>query len=337
MQPLKNDRITPFANLGLRVKTDAFQLSLEPLIQQQYYRNPWFTTDFCNRSLLLVEEMLDVDYLKLKFNHDLSSLPVRTVGIVPDGRIPLSAFPDMLCAVLMGFDCVVKPHPKDDVLLPALIQELETMEPLLRGRMRVVDKLPPCDAVIVHEMEDNNGLWERYLHDIPHLLSPVQQSVAWLAGRETEEELQRLAVDMVLFFGRARQSVRTILVPEGYDFVPLLQAISDKSSNMQHHNQLLNHLDYQKSIRLMGRQPYMDAGTFLLAEDTQEIAPTGVIRYVYYQNPTAVHQWLRERKEMIYAVEGQGFDGMKVQPFGSLYTDRDLWLDKTIHFLQTIG
>ena len=337
MQPLKNDRIFPFATLGLRMKTEAFQLSLEPLIQQQYHRNPWFTPDACKQSLLFAGEMIDEDYLKLKFNHDLPSLPARTVGIVPDGRIPMSAFPDMLCVVLMGFDCVVKLHPKDDVLLPAIIQELETLEPMLRGHMRVVDKLPPCDAVIVREMEEGKSIWEQYLHHIPHLLSPVQQSVAWLTGRETEEELRRLAADMVLFFGRARQSVRTILAPEGYDFVPLLQAILAQSSNIQHHNQLLNYLDYQKSIRLMSKQYYMDAGTFLLAEDTQEIAPTGVIRYVYYQHPSSVHPWLHERKETIYAVEGQEFDGMDVQPLGTVYTDRDLWLDTTIHFLQTIG
>ncbi|MBR4135676.1 MAG: hypothetical protein IKU03_04600 [Bacteroidales bacterium] len=337
MQPLENDKILPFANLGIQMRMEDYLLDKEPVIQRQYQLNPWFTPEFIKLSFQLVAEMLNLEYLKHKFNKGYPQLPNKTVGLVPDGMRPLSAFPDLLCVLMAGCDCALKQHPKDELLLPLLLQELEALEPTIRGRVRMVEKLPPCDAVIVQDMEQNTAVWEHYLQKIPHLVRPYQSSVALLTGKESPQELTALASDISWFFGRPRAAVRTLLVPKDYDFVPLLQSLARQSHSLAQHHQLLNHLEYQKSVRLMNKRFYMDAGTFLLVEDTQEIAPTGVIRYVYYQKPSEVQEWLRERKETIYTVVGQGFDGMETKPFGSVYADKDLSLDTTIHFLQTIG
>ncbi|MBO4489370.1 MAG: hypothetical protein J5741_06945 [Bacteroidales bacterium] len=336
MLPLKNDTIYPFANLGFQLKADDSFQSKEPLIQRQYLQNPWFTPEFCSMSLMSIAEILDIDYLKNRFNSTFDRFPVRTVGLVPDGRTPLSAFADMLCAVLMGFDCVIKQHPDDSVLLPMMIQELETLEPLLRGRMRVVEKLPHCDAVIVNEMEGNTAVWERYLPDTPHLIRPRQGSVAVLTGEESEDDLLQLSKDMVRFFGRARQSVRTIYVPDGYDFVPLLQAIQKQSVSIQQHHQFLNHLEYQKSIRLMSQKYYMDAGTFLLVEQTQEIPPVGVIHYVFYSDMEEVKKQLEHSFLDIYLVESKKDitkDGVEL---GAAFQSAG-YLDETCTFLKNLA
>ena len=335
MLPLNNDTIFPFANLGFQLKTNAFLQSKEQLIQQQYQRNPWFTPEFCKLSLQLITEMLDEDYLKRKFNSDFERFPVRIVGLVPDGRTPLSAFADMFCVVLMGFDCVVKQHPQDDVLLPDMIQELETLEPIIHGRMRVVEKLPHCDAVIVNEMEDNLAVWERYLRDVPHLIRPCQGSVAVLTGEESDEDLLQLSTDMVRFFGRARQSVRTVYAPEGYDFVPLLQAIRKQSLSIQQHHQFLNHLEYQKSIRLMSKHYYMDAGTFLLVEQTQEIPPIGVIHYVFYSDAETVRNRIEDMCSDVYLVECKKDIVKGGVGFGHAF-QADRYVDETCSFLKNL-
>lgn len=337
MLPLKNDTILPFANLGIQMRMDNYLLDKEPVIQHQYQLNPWFTPEFIKLSFQLVAELLDIEYLKRKFSDGHTGSSIKTVGLVPDGMCPLSAFPDLLCILMAGCDCVLKQHPKDELLMPLLLQELEALEPSMHGRVRIVDKLPPCDAVIVQDMEQHTAVWERYLQKIPHLIRPWQSSVALLTGKESSQALTALASDISRFFGRSRAAVRTLMVPKDYDFVPLLRSLTAQSQSLAQHHQLLNHLEYQKSIRLMNKGFYMDAGTFLLVEDTQEIAPTGVICYVCYQNPTEVHAWLHEHKEKVYAVVGQGFDGMETKPFGAVYDDRDLCLDPTIHFLQMLG
>ena len=335
MLPLKNDIILPFANLGFQLKTDTFIQSKVHLVQQQYQRNPWFTPEFCGLSWQLVSEMLDNQYLKKRFDTSFDRFPIRTVGIVPDGRTPLSAFADMLCAVLMGFDCVVKQHPQDDVLLPDMIRELETLEPMIRGRMRVVEKLPHCDAVVVNEMEDHQAVWEHYLKDIPHLIRPCQGSVAVLTGEESEEDLLKLSTDMVRFFGRARQSVRTVYVPSGYDFIPLLQAIKKQSVSIQQHHQFLNHLEYQKSIRLMSKQYYMDAGTFLLVQQTQEIPPVGVIHYALYSDADDLKKRIKQTPDNVYLVDCKRDVFEFGADFGNVFQP-DRYLDETCSFLKNL-
>ncbi|MCR4965388.1 MAG: hypothetical protein K6A41_06995 [Bacteroidales bacterium] len=318
------------------MREDDYFSDKEAVIQRQYQLNPWFTPEFIKYSYQIIKEILDVDYLKSRFSSSSDVLSGKTIGLVPDGMMPMSAFVDMLCVLIMGGTCALKLHPKDELLMSFLIQELEEVEPMLKHRISVVDKLPKCDAIIVNDMEDSHAIWERYLQQIPHLLRPRQASVAILTGHESEQELVSLSKDISLFFGRSRAAVHTVFVPRNYDFVPFLRTLGTQTQSLAQHHQFLNHLEYQKSIRLMNKQFYMDAGTFLFVEQIQEIAPTGVIHYAFYQDVDEAQEWLNLHRDEVYCVVSQAGACDDGKPFGTVFSDKDFPLDSTVHFLMTI-
>ncbi len=290
--------------------------------ERQYQLNNWFAEECVDKSISTITEILASYYLK----DCLSDLPrvahPLTIGIVPDGLTPMSAGLDLLAVMLAGHRAMVRQAPHDTLLLPALLQALLPQCPWL-PEVCFEERLSACNAIIVNEAETSSDAMRTYMARRPHLLRPPQCTVAILTGQESKGELSLLACEMTSYFGRARQSVRMIYVPENYDFLPLLEAIGSQSVFLQQHHQWLNHIEYQKSIRLMNNQFYMDAGTFLLVEHAQSLPPVGVIYYTFYKNNDSLKP----------AVEQEGFSVYNCEYQENIC---ERYMDKTFDFLKNL-
>ena len=170
------------------------------------------------------------------------------------------------------------------LLLPVLVKEWCELDATIGERINLNGKLSAFDALVADLPAENAETLQRYFASFPHCLRPSCCQATLLDGEETEEELRNLAHDIFHYFGRAPRATRKLYVPESYDFVPLLRILQEESQPIASHNQFLNHLDYQKSIRLMGKQYYMDSGTFLLVESADTNPPVSVVHYKYYHN-----------------------------------------------------
>lgn len=255
---------------------DWVQKTLGPAIERQHQLHSWFTPEFCLLSLgHLADSLLDA-----RNAESFSKENAQTIAVLPHGRTPLSGFRDILYVLLGGHNALVRTEPHV-TLLPDLVAALMELTPSLQGRITFRNELSAFNAVIADLPEQGGEALARHLSRFPHVLrTPVCHAVL-LTGDESEDELRALSRDIYLYFGRAPRSVRKLYVHEGYDFAPFLHILHEESQSIAGHNHFLNHLDYQKSIRLMSKQFYMDSGTFLFVESSEDNPPPAVVYYEY--------------------------------------------------------
>ena len=96
-----------------------------------------------------------------------------------------------------------------------------------------------------------------------------------------------------------RFSVRCIFVPENYDFSKLVDIFANKCDILKHHNQYLNNLEYQKTVKLMMRQDYIDAGTLLFVESDSLFPPISVVNFIRYQKLYELDFFIESNKNEI--------------------------------------
>ena len=123
------------------------------------------------------------------------------------------------------------------------------------------------------------------------------------AGDETEDELRLLAHDLLLYFGLGRQAVSKVYVPNDYDFRPLCAIIEQTWPEMDSHHQYLNHLDYQKTLLLMNRTPFLDAGKMIFVSSDKLISPISITyTETYLSAETLKEQWEKQQVTMGYVL-----------------------------------
>ena len=74
--------------------------------------NPWFIPEFINMAINnIANEFLEQDKLTewIKKYRVKPIAPVKSVGIVMAGNIPLVGFHDLLCVIMSGHAAVIKP------------------------------------------------------------------------------------------------------------------------------------------------------------------------------------------------------------------------------------
>ena len=105
--------------------------------------------------------------------------------------------------------------------------------------------------------------------------------MAVLTGQETSEELARLGPDIFQYYGLGCRNVSKLFVPEGYDFVPLLDSLQPYEVVLNHHK-YNNNYDYNKSILLVNAVPHYDTGFLLLTRSAALVSPISVVHYTEY-------------------------------------------------------
>ena len=87
------------------------------------------------------------------------------------------------------------------------------------------EQLSDFDAVIATGSNNTARHFEYYFGKYPHLIRRNRNSVAVLTGEESDEELAGLGEDIFRYFGLGCRSVSKLMVPTGYDFDKLFEAI----------------------------------------------------------------------------------------------------------------
>ncbi len=297
--------------------------------------NGWFTPEFID----LASNAIAANYLTLPALNEWTSshsIPTenpspKNVGIIMAGNIPLVGFHDFLCVFITGHIATIKPSSKDNVLIRHLAGKLIEWEPRLATQILFAEMLRGCDAYIATGSNNSAGYFEYYFRKYPSLIRRNRTSVAVLDGSETTEQLLALADDVHLYFGLGCRNVTKLFVPEGYDFVPLLNAFR-KYNYLADHHKYKNNYDYNLAIHLLNRDYYMTNDSILVLENTGNFSPISVLFYEHYSlgNPP---RGLADNTE-IQCIAGNGF-----VPFGQTQQPRlDDFADgvNTLHFLASL-
>ena len=280
--------------------------------------NGWFIPEFIDLAVRNIAELF-LHQAKLEAwiapyhipeNREVAPAnPPKRVGIVMAGNIPLVGFHDWLAVFLSGHIAVIKPSSKDDVLIRHLIKQLAEWEPASTRFTLIQEMLKDCDAYIATGSNNSAGYFDYYFGRFPHIIRRNRSSVAILTGTESPAELDRLADDVHQYFGLGCRNVTKIFVPEGYDFVPLIETFK-RYQWMADHHKYKNNFDYNLAINLLNKVYYMSTEALMLVEKESIFSPISQLHYGFYPDLTVLQTSLIAHPE-VQCIVGTGFT-----PFG---------------------
>ena len=249
--------------------------------------NGWFIPAFIDYAVqniskrFLQKELLE-NWVSQYQLPEINPMP-KKVGIVMAGNIPLVGFHDFLCVFIAGHQSMIKTSSKDDTLPRHLVAKLASWDEEVNDLVEFAPMLKGCDAYIATGSNNSAGYFEYYFGKYPHIIRRNRSSAAILTGGESQEELEWLADDIYLFFGLGCRNVTKLFVPEGYDFVPLLNAFK-KYEGLADHHKYKNNYDYNLAIHLLNKKYFMSTPSLLLVEETALFSPVSQLNYEYYKD-----------------------------------------------------
>ncbi len=306
------------------------------VVERAGHENGWFIPEFVDsaaqniaKSFLNSEKLLQWT----DENHvpDSPVTPKKT-GIIMAGNIPLVGFHDWLAVFISGHTAVVKPSSRDSLLIKHLVQRIADWDPVAGTRTIFAEMLKGCDAYIATGSNNSSRYFEYYFSKFPHIIRKNRTSVAILDGSENEKELEGLADDVYLYFGLGCRNITKVFVPEGYDFVPLLEAFR-KYNFLADHHKYKNNFDYNLALHLLNKKFYMSNGSLLLVEEPGLFSPISQLNYAFYTDADKLTGELKS-SDQVQSISGKGFI-----PFGqSQYPSLTDYADgiNTLSFLNSI-
>ena len=308
------DRITIMAELGRYM--DSEDEKWQNACRQASAENAWFLPEFVETAVRNIRrQFLDADLLEAWSDScGVKDEPatVRTIGLVMAGNIPLVGFHDLLSIFISGHRQKVKLSSRDTTLPRHIIGWLHEQHPDTCALISIGDLLKECDAYIATGSDNSARYFEQYFAQYPHIIRRNKTSVAVLDGTETEQELDLLADDIQMYFGLGCRNVTQLLVPEEYDFVPILKALRKYDHFVDAHKYKHN-FDYNLTIQIMNNRFYMTNDSVLLSENPSPFSPIGQVNYRFYGPKDNLTDFLDMKK--IQCIVGKAFT-----PFGKAQT-----------------
>ncbi|HSK14012.1 MAG TPA: acyl-CoA reductase [Phnomibacter sp.] len=283
------ERISILSRLGeyLTGNSEALQQAKA----RAYRQNAWFVPEFTDLAIaniaahFLQEELLE----KWAHHYDLPDETPKPalVGITMAGNIPLVGFHDLLTMFMAGHQAMVKPSSKDDVLIRHIMDTLVQWDHRIAATIRFADRLTGCNAYIATGSNNTSRYFEYYFGKYPHIIRRNRTSVGILTGHETPGDLEKLADDILLYFGLGCRNISKLYVPAGYNWEPLLNSFG-KYHWMKDHNKFRNNYDYQLSLLILNNKYYMSNEVLLLVESPELFSPIAQVNYEYYEGDAPI-------------------------------------------------
>ncbi len=312
------ERIELMQKLGDYIVADGPQLKI--VKEKAWQKNKWFTLQFVDMAL----ENISRQYLNEEklwawtntYHLDDNIIP-RLTGIVMAGNIPLVGFHDFLSVFVSGHKQKIKLSDKDDRLLPYLIKKLIEWNEEVSTFVEFADRLKDCDAYIATGSNNSARYFNYYFGKYPSLVRSNKTSVSVLSGDENGDELDMLADDVHAFFGLGCRNTTRILVPEHYDFMPLLHSLK-KYDYFTNHAKYKNNYDYNLALLIMNSQQYMSNGSIILYENESNFSPVSQLHFSYYTDKTEALNSLKHSPEIqaVYERSGRAFGSSQVPALG---------------------
>lgn len=297
-------RINAFSKLGNHIQQMSPE-AFDSLADSAKMENPWFTNENIGKALKGITKFLnEKNLIEWTSPYSLNPSKPQVIALVMAGNIPLVGFHDFLCVLISGHSVQIKLSSKDSRLLPYLIKHLIWFEPEFEKYITVVDgKLENFDAVVATGSDNSARYFHQYFGKYPNIIRKNRTSVAILSGEEPDEEIQLLGEDVFSYFGLGCRNVSKIFVPLEYDFTRLLSRWTSFEPII-HHHKYCNNYDYQKSILLVNRVPFLDNGFILLQENEKLVSPISVLYYEYYSTQKDLSQKMVMNAEKIQCIVG---------------------------------
>jgi len=297
----KKQLIDIFSELGQQLQNP--NETLLDVVNNEWKYNAWFTAESVLKAIKAIALMLNKDDLgKWLDNYTIDeSGPVKKVGLILAGNIPLVGFHDVLCVMLTGNHALIKASTQDARLIKTVLEQLTTIEPQFKDRYSFIERLVDFDAVIATGSNNTSRYFEYYFGKVPHIIRKNRSSIAVLTGTETTEQLYELGHDIFDYFGLGCRNVSKLLVPQGYNFNLFFESI-EVYNDIINHNKYNNNYFYNKSIYLVNSDKHLDNNFLLVKEDTRLASPLAVMYFEYYDDLETAKSKLIEESDRIQCI-----------------------------------
>lgn len=308
-----------FVELGERLSTFGSDSSSNSLAKEAFTENSWFLpSEVVSAIGAIQKEMLDRELLVNWLNNYPTIETPKNVAIIMAGNIPLVGFFDLLCVLTSGHNCYIKPSSKDAVLTNYIVELLRDIEPNI-GIYEFEDS--ELDAIIATGSDNTNRYFRSQYADIPSLLRGSRSSVAILTGSENDKMLRHLTEDVFRHSGLGCRNVSHLLVPDGYDFSPLIgQFNTFKNINPK----LKNNFIQRRALLKMQKEQFNEGEFFMLRKNPESSTFLSEITYDNYQTFEMVEEWLKANEGKLQCVvldrDGCNIEFSRIVEFGQSHS-----------------
>ena len=276
------------------------QQQFAAVLHRAELENRWFTPENTRNALKTWAENLTAEKLDNWLQNYRFAKTPKTVGLILAGNLPLVGLHDVIAVLLSGNRAQIKLSSKDKVILPFLLKlwEEELGRPL---DYALVDRLQNFDAVIATGSNNTARYLEYYFREKPSILRKNRTSVAVLTGKETDEQLQRLATDIFRYFGLGCRNVTRLFIPKNFKLDRLFMNFTSYSDVINHHK-YANNYDYNRAVFLLNQDLFWDNNFVLLRESNDLFGPLAVINFSRYDSMEEVNTFIAEHSDQIQCV-----------------------------------
>jgi hypothetical protein len=256
-------------------------------------------------------DWFDADGMELMLRQCYQPVNHKKVGLVLAGNVPLVGFHDVLMGLLSGHQLFVKPSGKDRVLLEAWLHQLPAD---IARQVALVERLEEIELDFLVATGSNTTavqLRDQY-QGIPQLIRKNRFSIAVLDGQASENELDALAKDCLLYHGMGCRSVSNVLVPESWESATFLAALDRFPSELLAQGWFDN-LRYQAAAFAVSNVHFQKSRNLILLEAKALASPLfGCLNIVRYKDMAHLHSLKAGLEEQLQC--SLGLDGL---PLGS--------------------
>lgn len=233
-----------------------------------------------------------------------------TVGVLHGNAGPLDGLRDALAVLGLGHRYVGHVPESSPALLPAFVDDLEERLPDLQAEFAPRGVLfDRADAFMAQPVEEDLGTVqdECEAHGLPEhrrLIRRPLYSVGILDGHESEDEMERLAEDMLLYEGEGRRRLALLWAPRDLSPDPYLEAMAHFRGVFPEHEDTPGTLQMQQAF-LEARDEshaYAEGLEFLVSRGEPEPQRSAHIRWSEYDALQEVEGWIEEHREALYGV-----------------------------------
>lgn len=254
--------------------------ALNTLLDKIAYSHRWFIRNDLDFALNALTGIAAINDPNFSFSEKANG---KTLGFWLRPLSPFDGLDLLLLSLNAGYKCVIRTGETDVMPYKGIIDMLEDHFPYLKGKTEFVDRpVNGVDAWVIAG-EAPTAAQLAYFAKKPVFVDTVNQypTTAVLTGEEISTELDALADDLCMFFGRSKYSISKILVPGGYDFSALLKSLERYKDN-GNHARYFNHYEYRKAAYIVSGESVIDNGFLILKKETGSSHFIGVVEYVEY-------------------------------------------------------